>query len=167
MFEFCTLGLSHLDEVLALEAEVFFGLGQTGLLRRNTVAAWQASLCAPHVAMGVRAGTRLAACAVLYLPEKGDGEDLSALLQGAEVGTRKSANYKICMVAPEFRGNSLQVRLGRRLEEEARRLGVSLLCSTASPRNAASIDNLLRLGYRYDRTLEKYGFMRNLYYKYL
>lgn len=165
MFEYCTLGPSHLDQVLALESEVLSRLERPDLLRRNTPEMWRACLQPPHAALGARVGEELAALAVLYLPEAGGSEELACLLQHAPQPPGPSANYKICIVSPRFRGHGLQYRLGLMLEAEARRRGIALLCSTASPRNAPSIRSLLRLGYRLDSTLDKYGFERNLYCK--
>ncbi len=167
MFSYCTLGPSHLDEVLALEAEILSGLERPDLLRRNSREMWQACLLPPHTALGVRVGERLVALAVLYLSTPGSDEDLSQFLQGVDPEGAKSANYKICMVLPAYRGHGLQQLLGQRLKETALTQGVTLLCSTASPHNTASISSLLRLGYRFSRTLTKYGYSRNLYYKML
>lgn len=165
MFEYCTLGPSHLDQVLALESEVLSSLERPDLLRRNTPEMWRACLRPPHAALGARVGEELAALAVLYLPEAGSPEELAPLLRHAPPIQGPSANYKICIVSPRFRGHGLQYRLGLMLEAEARRCGIALLCSTASPHNAPSIRSLLRLGYCFDRVLDKYGFERNLYCK--
>lgn len=162
---YCTLGPSHLDEVLALEAEVLSELERPDLLRRNTVDMWRACLLPPHTALGVRVGEKLVALAVLYLPQPCDEEDLATKLLDVETEEIKSANYKICMVLPNYRGHGLQRLLGERLEKIAFHQGVTLLCSTVSPHNGASITSLLRLGYLYNRTLTKYDFERNLYYK--
>lgn len=167
-----SLSLDDFDEVLSLEAAVLASLEHPDQLRRNTPEMWRSCLCEPHTALGVRVGERLVALAVLYLPEAGGAEDLSCSLQGldqlmASSSTLRSANYKICIVHPDFRGHALQQRLGERLEEAALRQGVRLLCSTVSPRNPASIRSLERLGYHYNRTLSKYGFERALYFKML
>lgn len=165
MFEYCILGPSQLDEVLAFEAEILSGLERPDLLRRNTKEMWQTCLSPPHTALGARIGERLVALAVLYLPVQGGEEDLASRLSGVYTEGLKSANYKICMVLPDFRGRGLQRILGEKLEREATVQGICLLCSTASPYNEASIVNLRRLGYQYSCTLSKYGFVRNLYYK--
>ncbi len=165
MFEYCILGPSQLDEILAIEAEVLSELERPDLLRRNTPSMWWDCLLPPHTALGVKVGERLVALAVLYLPDPGGEEDLASKLSDVKLEGQKSANYKICMVLPNFRGYGLQRLLGERLESVAAKQKVSLLCSTASPYNGASIANLLRLGYRYNRTLNKYGSVRNLYYK--
>lgn len=170
-FHILPLSSEDLGEVLELEAAVIASLERPDQLRRNTPEMWQACLSAPHTAVGARVGERLVALAVLYLPEAGSAEDLSCSLQGLDgilsPGVHKAANYKICIVHPHFRGHALQQLLGRHLEEAALRQGVQMLCSTVSPHNPASIRSLQRLGYRYNRTLAKYGFTRALYYKLL
>ena len=168
-FHIVSLSLDDLGEVLELEAAVIASLERPDQLRRNTPEMWRSCLRAPHTALGARVGERLVALAVLYLPEAGSAEDLSCSLQELDglPAAPKSANYKICIVHPHFRGHALQQLLGQRLEEVALRQGVQLLCSTVSPHNPASIRSLQRLGYRYNRTLAKYGFERELYYKLL
>lgn len=165
VFEYCILGPFQLEEVLDLEAEILAALERPDLLRRNSREMWLACLNAPHTALGVRVEGKLVALAVLYIPEPGSEEDLSVLLHQPACASLKSANYKICLVAPRHRGHGLQQQLGLRLEEYAHRQGVALLCSTASPHNPASIRSLENLGYRLSTTLTKYGFTRNLYYK--
>jgi|GEM_PF-593932 len=170
MFDFLPLGPSHLEALLALEGEVISGLERPDLLRRNSPEMWQSCLLPPHVAFGAEAGGLLVAVAVLYVPQPGDGEGLSHLLQG--VGREgheglRSANYKICLVRRGCRGHGLQQRLGRLLEAAAAERGIGLLCSTVSPHNPASLRSLERLGYRPNRALVKYGFERILMYKYL
>lgn len=107
------------------------------------------------------------ALAVLYIPHRGDAEDLSQSLTTIDADKCTSANYKICIVHPQYRGHALQQRLGQMLENEARKRGVDLLCSTVSPHNPASIHSLQHLGYHLDRTLQKYGVLRHLYYRQL
>lgn len=172
------LTAEHLQAILSLEEEVLARLERADLLRRNTPEMWATCLLPPHLTVGLFSDEgELAAVAVLFVPQRGSGEDLSASLgeqtavqcrqlsaHSPEVEIR-SANYKICMVHPRWRGNGYQLMLGRRLEEEAVRRGVGLLCATVSPYNTASIRNLQHLGYRYDRTLPKYGYDRQLWYK--
>lgn len=64
------------------------------------------------------------------------------------------------VVAPEYRGLGLQREICRKLEEEARKRGNTLLCATASPLNKHSVENFIKLGYRIDREKLKYGGLR-------
>ena len=95
------------------------------------------------------------------------GEDLSHLLVNVEIQNKKTANYKLCMVEKDFRGNGLQVELGKILEEKAKEKGIELLCATVSPDNVYSRNNMLRLGYTLNTTLPKYGSIRDLFYKFI
>ena len=164
-FVFRSCGLRQLGDILDMEHEAIVNLSRPDLLRRNSVEMWRSCLRPPHLCQGAWVGEDLTALAVLYVPQEGGEEDLSALLHHHVA--LPSANYKICIVRPEWRGHHLQVLLGRCLEVEARRRGIRVLCSTASPHNEASIRSLLQLGYEFDRTLSKYGFERNLYFKVL
>ena len=154
----------ELEQVLQLEATVLAHLERGDLLRRNTPAMWETCLCPPHVCLGVWAGNVLVALAVLYVPLEGDTEALAPLLQSVDTKGHTAANFKICLVHPDWRGHHLQVALGKQLHAEAHRRGYDLLCATASPHNAASIRSLQQLGYRADHTVEKYGFERIVFY---
>lgn len=162
-FVFRCCGLGQLDVILDVEREAVELLDRPDLLRRNTVEMWKACLQPPHYCLGAWVGEELAAFAVLYVPEKGSVEDLSTILN---IEAAPSANFKICIVRPQWRGHHLQVLLGRRLQEEARRRGFRLLCATASPYNKASIRSLEELGYKVGCTVEKYGFERLILYRF-
>ena len=154
----------ELEQVLQLESTVLAHLDRPDQLRRNTPTLWQCCLQPPHVSLGAWAGTDLVAIAVLYVPYDGDPEALAPLLQEVESKNHRTANYKICLVHPDWRGHHIQVLLGRLLHEESRRMGLNLLCATASPYNIASVKSLKQLGYRPDHQVKKYGFERIVFY---
>ena len=154
----------ELTQVLELESTVLAHLDRPDQLRRNTPALWRRCLQPPHICLGAWDGPALVALAVLYVSYDGDPEALAPLLQKVESKNYHSANYKICLVHPDWRGHHLQVLMGRQLHEEARRMGINLLCATASPHNTASVKSLERLGYRPDHQVEKYGFERIVFY---
>ncbi|MDY5969644.1 MAG: hypothetical protein SPJ13_06500 [Bacteroidales bacterium] len=153
--------------MLQLQDEAFEELGDPSLLRRNSPAMLRACLCGPHFVLGAWAQEGvLAAFSVLYFPMD-QADDLSLLLEGVDLAGRCAANNKLCIVHRPFRGNGLQLSLGWGLEREAYQRGVRVLCSTASPHNAASCSSLLKQGYLLNRRLRLYeGEMeRNLYVK--
>ena len=171
LFDIRPCGLEDIEAVRGLEGEVLAALERPDQLRRNTEEMWRACLQAPHLCLGawVRgddAGQEaaLVAVAVLFVPAEGDGEALAPLLQSVEGKGLPAANFKICMVHPQWRGHGLQVTLGEELQEEARKRSIRLLCATASPHNMASVRSLQKLGYTPDHTLTKYGFERTLFY---
>ena len=165
IFDFRPLGLGHIGQLRALEQEALAHLERPDLLRRNTEQMWHECLQPPHICLGAWVGDELAGFGVLYFPAKGGGEELARLLVGVDVEHCISANYKICIVHPRWRGHGLQVQIGERLAARAKERGIDLLCATASPYNMASVKSLLRLGYREDSRVEKYGFERILFYR--
>lgn len=166
MFEIKSCGIDCLNAVLAIEREALASLERPDLLRRNTEQMWRTCLQEPHLCLGAWVGEELAGFAVLYVPQPGDGEALAPLLTQADPSGHKAAHFKVCIVRPGWRGHGLQVMLGQRLHEEARKRGYDLLCATASPHNTASVKSLVRLGYHPDHTLSKYGFERILFYRF-
>lgn len=164
MFTITPCGLQHLDAILDVEREALENLERPDQLRRNTKQMWRTCLQEPHLCLGAWVGEELAAFAVLYVPQPGDGEALAPLLTQVDATSFTAAHFKVCIVRPRWRGHGLQVTLGRQLHEEARKRGCDLLCATASPYNTASVKSLQRLGYRPDHTLVKYGFERTLFF---
>lgn len=165
-FEFKPCTLADLDRVLELQDDAVAHLAAPHLLRKNTVEMLAECLQPPHVTLGAWYDGRLVAFSVLYVPQDA-AERLDTSLEGVSVDGVAAANYKLCIVDSAFRGNGLQYELGVRLIEVARGSGIQMLCVTASPDNSHSIANIGRMGFTYNRTLGKYGFIRNLYYKML
>lgn len=157
---------SDLDSILEIQDETFASLEDKDLLRKNTDEMLLECLKHPHVTLGAWHGGRLAAFSVLYFPGNSP-ENLAASLTSVDGKNLFSANYKLCIVRPDYRGNSLQYILAKKLEDYAVQRGAKIICSTVSPKNPYSMRNVEKLGYIYDHTLTKYGLERNLYYKYL
>lgn len=151
-----------LKRILDIQEQTFKQLGESDILRRNTPEMLQECLKSPNVTLGAWYNDDLAAFSVLYFPD--DEENLAKLLDNVDVTNLKYANYKLCIVKSEYRGNSLQYSLGTELIKAAKELNVQILCCTASPHNPYSIRNIEKLGFKYNKTLQKYGFERNLYY---
>ena len=158
---------SCFNEVLVIQSETFDELIETDILRHNSESMLRKCLFPPHVTLGAWYGGVLTAFSILYFPQDEDEENLSLYLEKVDVRGLKTANKKLCIVRKDFRGNSLQYELARRLEPYAIEAGVGLICTTVSPKNLFSINSILRLGFTYNRTLIKYGFERSLYYKFI
>ena len=157
----------NISEILQIQEETFETLSSPDLLRKNTPEMLSECLKYPHQTIGAWYQDELAAFAMRYTPEGNAEEDLSLLLQGVNLSHLKPANFKLCIVRPSYKGNSLQFHLGALLEQYAKNAGIGLMCATVHPENTYSINNLLKLGYSYNRTLEKYGLERNLYFKFI
>lgn len=156
-----------LEAMVAMETEAIAHLERSDLLRHNGREMLSRCLQPPHWTIGAYDELgEMAAFAVLFVPEAGTGEDLSRYLEKAESGLR-SANYKLCIVRPQYRGQHLMQALGERIIEEAKHRGIERLCSTVSPYNPASFLTLQALGFEKNTSFQHYNgnLLRDLYYK--
>ncbi|MBE6904321.1 MAG: GNAT family N-acetyltransferase [Ruminococcaceae bacterium] len=165
-FVFKECSKEQLDDILRIQEETFKNLEASELLRKNTPEMLLECLQPPHITLGAWYEGELAAFSVLYYPHTKE-ESLCDYLDNVDCLGLKDANYKLCIVKEKFRGNSLQYELEVRLEKYAVEAGVKILCATASPHNIHSIKNIEKMGYSYNKTLNKYGLVRNLYYKFI
>lgn len=156
-----------LPDLLQLQESVFVALERPEMLRRNSEAMLASCLAEPHVALGAWAGGRLVAAAIMYDPSVAPEEDLGHLLKAGEVRGLRCANFKLCMVSPDYRGRGLQQQMGQMLEGESCARGIEALCATVAPDNEASRRSLLKIGYRCGYRVVKYGYERDVYYKVL
>ena len=163
-FEIRECNENDIDEILAVQDDAFHHLDNPELLRKNSREMLVECLNKPHLTLGAYYNGELAAFSVLYYPYTAE-ENLAICLENFDYSGISNANYKLCIVKHAFIGNSLQYHLAVRLLEVARKSGVQVVCATASPNNIYSIRNIEKLGFKYNRTLEKYGYSRNLYYK--
>lgn len=165
-FEFKLCTPKDLDRILEIQEDTLKHLEAPELLRKNTPEMLLECLQAPNVTVGAWYQGRLVAFSILYFPQE-EAECLASALDGVDVAGLRSVNYKLCIVDRAFRGHSLQYELGKRLLQYAREANADIICATASPDNAYSIANIERLGFVLNKSLEKYGFSRNLYYQLL
>lgn len=163
-FKQCTI--ADLDRIIEIQDNAFTHLKSPELLRKNTFEMLWECLQPPNITLGAWYNNKLIAFSVLYFP-KDEKECLVTELEGINTDGLCSANYKLCIVDKDFRGNSLQYELGLQLFQRATQANVKIICATASPDNAYSVANIEKLGFFYNRSLNKYGYKRNLYYKIL
>lgn len=165
-FEFRECNESDIDEIMAVQDDAFAHLENPELLRKNSREMLLECLNKPHYTVGAYYNGELAAFSVLYYPYT-EAENLTGNLLDVDYYGMRYANYKLCIVKHAYIGNSLQYHLANKLLERAEADGVKIICATASPDNVYSIRNIEKLGFKYNRTLEKYGYSRNLYCKIL
>lgn len=163
-FQFFICGINDIEDILSLQTSVFDTLDNLSLLRKNTATMFLECVEKPNITIGVKYNNKFIALGILYVPSTIE-EDLSHLLKGVDVLNKKCANYKLCMVDKNYRGNNLQYILGNKLETAAKKQGIYLLCSTVHPDNVYSKNNLIKLGYSYNTTVNKYNNIRDLFYK--
>lgn len=156
--------ITTLDEIIKIQDETFEKLEDTDILRKNSNDMLKECLNGVNVTIGAWYKDTLAGFSVLYFPKE-DKENLALSLDGVDIKNLNTANYKLCIVREEFRGNNLQYELYKLIEKEAIKNKVDIICATVSPKNFSSINNVTRLGFLYNKTLTKYDLERNLYYK--
>lgn len=153
---------SDLDAVLALNQKVYDSLEDKTLLRLNSTEMIASCLAEPNVTMGAWDGDKLVAIGILYVPQV-EEEDLSHYVENVVF---PAANQKLYLVDAAYRGQGLQRKIIRIIEEIARKRGYLMLCTTIAPHNTFSINNFAAESYIYSTTVVKYGGLeRNIYFK--
>jgi len=155
---------SDLEVVLELNQSVYDSLADKSLLRLNSTEMIASCLAEPNVTMGAWDSDKLVAIGILYVPQVED-EDLSHYVENAVF---PAANQKLYLVDAAYRGQGLQRKIIRLIEDIARKKGFVMLCTTIAPHNTFSINNFIAEGYTYSTTVVKYGGLeRNIYNKVL
>jgi len=164
-FSFERCDIQHLDDLCAIQDEAFASLEDERLLRRNSREMLASCLEAPHVTIGAFSGGEIAAFGVLYVAGN-SGESLGRKLGLEEDEVMRTANLKLFIVRPGYRGHGLQRQLIEILEKEAASVGIARLCSSVSPLNMHSARNFTALGYTLKGSATLYGGLeRDIYCK--
>lgn len=165
-FRQCTA--DDIEEILKLQDIVYDALKDKQWLRKNTVEMLRFCLEEPNYTVGAYYKGELAAISILYVPLPEDSaEKLATSLVDIDIDGVRHANYKLCLVNPKFRGNRLQRILENKLEEHAKKQGITLMCATVFPENIYSVHNIEGAGYKLNKEFQKYGLKRRLYYKFI
>lgn len=150
--------------LLEIQEEAFAVLDDPDLLRRNTYETLEVCFNQKSLVLGAYCGGEIAGFGILYAAGK-DKENLAYSLDGCE-DVENYANVKLTIVRPAFRGRGIQRMLIERLVEYAAEEGFEGACSTVSPKNNYSSNNLTKCGFEAVKTLVKYGGMKRiLFYK--
>ena len=158
-----TLKEGDLQAVLELQDRTIRSLNDDSILRRNTPEMLAQSLSSRNIALGVFVDDELIAIGIAVDPIPPE-TDLRSNLQKHSVD--KAMDLKLCIVKEEYRGNGLQRALIWVLEKLAYQRGFTHYCTSVSPNNPYSYNNVLAMGYEYDHQEELYGgLLRNVYVK--
>lgn len=153
-----------IDAILQLQKDIFDELpGGDVILRRNSREMFESCLQKRSITLGWFDGEELAGVAILADVE-GTEEDLVPGL--VNIKARNAANAKLIMIRKNYYGRGFQNVSLWILEKLAYNAGFEYLCSTVSPENPYSRDNLLGFGYEYDHSAKKYnGLIRDIMVK--
>ena len=162
-FHIRSLKEDDLNEVLKLQEETLLGLQDPSILRKNTPEILLQSLEDKNIALGVLCEEELIAIGIAVDPVPPE-TDLRANLKTHTIG--KAMDLKLIIVKEGYRGNGLQRELIRILEKNAYTRGFTHFCTSVSPNNPYSINNMLAMGYEFDHSEDLYGgLLRNIYVK--
>lgn len=142
--------------LLDIQEETFAAAeGDTAFLRRNTAQTLAPCFSGDSCVLGAYLEDEMVAFGMLYAA----GEDKENLAKDVDMITdmRTSANVKLTIVRPKYRGNGIQRLLINSLAEHAKRKGYVWLCTTVAPENKYSMNNCLACGFTEYKILQKYG----------
>ena len=154
--EYKLLDKSCIDQLLQVQEEAFeYAKGDTDFLRRNTYETFSVCFGEKSAVIGAYFKGEMIAFGILFAA----GEDKENLAKDVDEiqDITQSANVKLVIVRPAFRGNGLQRELVKRMEDSAKKSGFKWLCTTVSPTNKWSYDNCIKSGFKQVKILVKYG----------
>lgn len=150
--------------MLEIQEEAFKVLEDPDLLRRNTYETLEVCFNEKSLVLGAYIDGEIAGFGILYDAGK-DKENLAYSLDDVS-DVENYVNVKLTIVRPAFRGKGIQRLLIEKLVEYAAKEGFKGACSTVSPKNNFSSNNLTKCGFEAVKTLVKYGGMKRiLFYK--
>lgn len=158
------LNKDSIPVMLEIQEEAFKVLEDPDLLRRNTYETLEVCFNEKSLVLGAYIDGEIAGFGILYDAGK-DKENLAYSLDDVS-DVENYVNVKLTIVRPAFRGKGIQRLLIEKLVEYAAKEGFKGACSTVSPKNNFSSNNLTKCGFEAVKTLVKYGGMKRiLFYK--
>ena len=153
---FRLLDESAIPMLLDIQEEAFEAAkGDTDFLRRNTPETLSPCFLGNSRVLGAFLGEECVAFGILHAAE--DGKENLAHDADCIENVLTSANVKLIIVRPAYRGNGIQRLLIHHLEAFAKEMGYAWLCATVAPTNRFSLDNFLKTGFEEHKILKKYG----------
>ena len=153
---FRLLGADAIPALLDIQEEAFEAAkGDTDFLRRNTPETLAPCFLGNSRVLGAFLQDTLLGFGILHAAE--DGKENLAHDVDLIDDVLTSANVKLIIVRPLYRGNGIQRLLIGHLEAYAQEMGYAWLCATVAPTNRFSLDNFLKTGFDEHKILKKYG----------
>jgi len=154
---------TDINDILKLQEYVIEHLKDKSVLRCNTEEMFIHCMQEPNLTLGVYHNNILIALSI-FVDERGTSEDLSVNIK--KDNNDVCANFKLVIVKDDYRGMHLQRNLMWILERYAYENGYTKLCTTVSPDNKYSLNNIEKSSYKFEMEVIKYGGLnRYLYVK--
>lgn len=154
------LDLSYIDKIVELQDSVYDGLEDKQLYAPSQKEEFEECINVKGKIVGCTTEKDELIAIGVYIKNGYDsnnyGYDLG--LQGEEL--LKVGQIESTLVKAEYRGNRLQRTICEALEKIAKKEGVTIMTSTASPYNEFSVNTFKLLGYEVKKNKIKYGGLR-------
>lgn len=157
-YTICNLNEKHLSAVMALQDVIVQNLSRPDLLQTFSEDFMRQHMERQGIVLGVFVENRLIAFRNIYFPDSSDREwnlGIDIGLPAEELS--KVANLQMVCVHPDFRGNSLALKMNNLALKILKNRGEHHhICATVSPYNIWNIRILLNSGFRIVGLKDKY-----------
>ncbi|MGL4774768.1 MAG: GNAT family N-acetyltransferase [Clostridium sp.] len=151
---------SHIESIMEIQQEVYNGLDNKELYSPSNEDEFLDYIKREGIILGVtNSSDELIAMGVFIMngmDSHNYGYDIG--ISGEEL--LKVGQIESTIVKPEYRGNSLQLKICEILEELGKEKGTEIMTATASPLNSFSVNTFKKLGYEIVLEKIKYGGLR-------
>lgn len=166
MFEIREIGSQYINELYAIQQDVFEEGYDEDLLRKNSLIDFQNVFYQNHLVLGAFLKDRLVAFAILLINPKNNElvEKANSILK-----TNKNSNVviiKLVIVKKQYRGHGLQRKFLKLFEKYCHNNEIELMIASVSPQNKYSLNNFELEGFEIAGQSKLYGgYLRYILFK--
>lgn len=169
-YEMDFLNEDRLCELMELQDIAVKALPEPELFWPNPIDFFREIFKVERSVIGVSTEDGLIAYSLIYFPgdcsAQKECDNLGRDIELSEEDLRKVAHLQVTVVHPAYRGNSLQRRMARQHLKVLKEMGYEHILCTISPKNPASLRNLLQCGFVIKGLKRKFnGWWRYIMYK--
>ena len=172
-YEMKFLDERYLNQIMSLEETIINNLSNSELYEFVPAEFMRNQFRKEGRIIGIISEGQLVAFRVLHFPAMATdatvtAENLGFDLNIPENELHKVAHLEVSLVHPEYRGNSLALKMNRYAMNIAKKLNYSHLCVTVSPKNYANVVTMFKAGLVVKALKDKYGGkLRYIFYQHL
>lgn len=169
-YEMSFLEESNLQEIMELQGIIVRSLPDPEIFWTHPVEYFREIFEVERSVIGVLTEDGLAAYSLIYIPGEGGAlegrENLGKDIDLSEDDRKKVAHLQATVVHPDYRGNSLQRRMAKHHLDVLKNKGCEHILCTISPKNPASLRNIMSCGFVIKGLKVKFGgWWRYIMYK--
>lgn len=155
-----TLTLEHVDQIMALQAEIIDLIEDSQIYFASTRDEIIHHIKNHQVLFGYFTPENELISLMIYVKPGLDPSNYGYDLNLPQKKLLTIGQVDTVLVKSDYRGNKIQYIMCGFVEEIAKQTGITMLCATASPYNPFSVNNFLSLGYEVRKDKLKYGGLR-------